>query len=580
MRQKQAFIPTLRQVAEADQVSHHLLLRAGYIRQSAAGIYSYLPIAFRVLDKIQKIVCEEMNAIHGQQVLLPLLHPMELWEKSGRRKTYGSLLMHLQDRHERSFVVAPTHEEVITELLRGEVHSYKKLPLLLYQLYMKFRDEKRPRSGLLRGREFVMKDAYSFHSDAHSLNETFQAMYEAYCRIFSRCRLRFCAVQADAGAIGGTGTKEFMVLAEAGEDTIVLCQNCDYASNVEMAEVSSVSRDAYVHSEIEEDKPLEKVPTPFQTSIIAVSRFLQVSLAEIVKSLLFLINDAPVLVLMRGDHQVNEIKLKNVLEADQCFLANEEMIRKVCGVQSGFVGPVGLGQRVPIVIDEAVAALNEMIVGANETGMHLRHVKRGRDFHADIIADIRVIESGDRCPRCQGSLRLQRGIEVGHIFKVGTKYSQALEAFFLDANGKEQPMLLGTYGIGVSRMLAAIVEQHHDEQGIIWPSVVSPYLIHLIGINMKDDLQFKIAQRLYTELQNIGFEVLWDDREERAGVKFCDAGLIGIPIRIIVGTRVKDGMVELQLRRTGEKKEIAIEQVGHLLPEWILRADKIEEEER
>jgi prolyl-tRNA synthetase len=569
MRQRTALIPTLRTVGEAEMISHQLLLRGGFIRQLAAGIYIFLPLGYRVLHKVENIVREEMDRIGAQELLLPALHPAELWQETGRWDTYGPELFKVKDRHDRDFAAGPTHEEVITDLLRGEITSYKKLPMALYQIQTKFRDEKRPRSGLLRGREFLMKDAYSFHADRESLDKTYVDMYRAYVNIFTRCGLDFRAVEADSGAIGGKGTHEFMALSDAGEDTIAMCEACDYAANIEMAEVVFKGKAA----ENTDVSAAEKVETPGKGSIEEVAAFLGIPADRLVKSLLFLVDGEPVLVLVRGDHEVNDVKVKNLLDATVCELADEETVRRVTGAPTGFVGPVGLKEKVKILADRAVMTLNEMVVGANEKDAHLKHVQAGRDFTVDVVGDLRVIQEGDACPRCGGMIQFKRGIEVGHVFKLGTKYSEAMNAKFLDESGKEQPFIMGCYGIGISRTVAAIVEQHHDADGIIWPVAVAPYAVHLIAVNVKNEDQARVAEELYEELLKAGMEVLYDDRPERAGVKFKDADLLGIPVRVIVGAKAGEGLVEIKLRRTGESEEVRKEEVLSVLPEWLKRAD-------
>ncbi|BCU82070.1 proline--tRNA ligase [Polycladomyces abyssicola] len=571
MRQKTALIPTLREVSEAaEMVSHRLMLRAGLIRQLAAGVYTYMPLAYRVLRKVEQIVREEMDRTGAQELLLPAMHPAELWQETGRYETYGPELVKLKDRHEREFVLGPTHEEVITDLVRHFINSYKRLPMTLYQIQTKFRDERRPRSGLLRGREFIMKDAYSFHTDRESLDETYQAMYDAYVNVFTRCGLDFRAVEADAGAIGGKGTHEFMVLADSGEDTIALCNECDYAANIEMAEVvfnepAEVTRG--------EQQP-EKVATPKASTIEEVTKVLGVKPDQVIKSILFVADKEPVLVLVRGDHEVNEVKVKNVLNASICELADEATVRRVTGAPVGFAGPVGLKEKVKILADRAVKVMPEAVVGANEADAHLIHVVPDRDFQVDLYADLRNIQEGDVCPRCGGSIRFARGIEVGHVFKLGTRYSEVMRGTFLDKQGREQPYIMGCYGIGISRTVAAVVEQHHDENGIIWPSSIAPFQIHLIAVNMKNEDQARTAEQLYEALTQAGYEVLFDDREERAGVKFKDADLIGIPLRITVGAKVSEGLVEYKFRRSGESGELAVQEVLEQLPELLKRVDQ------
>jgi prolyl-tRNA synthetase len=569
MRQNNMMAPTLRTVGEAEMISHQLLLRGGFIRQLAAGIYTFLPLGYRVLHKVEQIVREEMDRIGGQELLLPTLHPAELWQESGRWDTYGPDLFKMQDRHDRPFAIGPTHEEVITDLLRGEINSYKKLPMILYQIQNKFRDEKRPRSGLLRGREFIMKDAYSFHSDRDSLNETYEKMYQAYQNIFTRIGLEFRAVEADSGSIGGKGTHEFMALADAGEDTVVICESCDYSANVEMAEVAGEENTSGVASV----EKMEKVHTPQKRTIEEVAKYLDVPVSKLAKSLVFLVDGEPVLVLVRGDHEVNDVKVKNLLNATVCELADDQTVQEIAGAPAGFVGPVGLKKKVKVLADQAVMNQRELIVGANEVDHHFIHVQPGRDFGVDVTGDLRNIQEGDRCPRCGGVISLRRGIEVGHVFKLGTRYSVAMKAGFLDENGKEQPFIMGCYGIGISRAVASVVEQNHDEHGIIWPVSIAPYTVHLIAVNMKNEVQAKTAEKLYQELLEAGYEVLFDDRKERAGVKFKDADLFGIPVRITVGAKAGDGLVEMKLRRSGDAQDVAVENVIRDLPEWIKRAD-------
>lgn len=568
MRQSQAFIPTLREVSEAEIVSHQLLLRAGFIRQAAAGVYTYLPLAKRVLNKVEEIVRQEMDRIGSQELLLPILSPADLWRESGRYHNYGPLLMTTQDRHERDFVLGPTHEEMITAVLRDGVNSYKKLPLVLYQIQTKFRDEKRPRSGLLRGREFVMKDAYSFHLTSESLDETYEDMFQAYMNIFSRIGLHFRAVEADSGAMGGKGTHEFMALADSGEDTIVLCLDCNYAANVEMAEVPVSYRSS---ATVDSIPKMEKVATPGQKTIAEVSSFLQVSAQETVKSLLFMADDRPVLAMVRGDHEVNEVKVKNALGATVCELASPTEIQKWTGTVAGYIGPVGLVEEVTVVADQALQALPEWIVGANEPDQHYIHLVPGRDVEIGQYADIRLVQEGDVCPHCGQTLTFRRGIELGHIFKLGTHYSQSMEATVLDQDGCARPLLMGCYGIGVSRILSTIIEQNHDERGICWPKTIAPYTIHLIVVNPKREEQQQAGERIYQQLLDQGYEVLYDDRLERAGIKFADADLIGIPLRITVGNRVKDGLVEVKLRHNGESEDLPLRDILQEVPKWLLK---------
>jgi prolyl-tRNA synthetase len=567
MRQKNYFIPTLREVpSEAEIISHQLLLRAGYIRQLAAGIYTYLPLGYRTLRKIEAIVREEMDKSGAQEIHCSFLQPIELWEQTGRSRAYGPELVRLHDRHEREFVLGPTHEEVFTTVVRNEVKSYRKLPLILYQIQTKFRDERRPRFGLMRGREFVMKDAYSFDMDWDGLDQSYQKMYEAYSRIFTRLGLNFRAVEADAGAIGGEGgTHEFMVLAEVGEDTIASCTKCDYAANIEMASAGHKPRE-YEEVSVAER---EKFHTPNLRTIEQLSQTLGIEPSSFIKTLIYLADGKPVAVLVRGDHEVNEVKVKNVLRADDVSLADEETIRRVTGAPVGFAGPIGL--KIPLLVDREVAEMPSAVCGANEEDMHVRHVKPGRDFPLDQVADLRNVIVGDQCPRCDGHLEFHRGIEVGHIFKLGTKYSEALGATYLDANGKEQLMIMGCYGIGVSRLLAAIVEQSHDEKGIIWPISIAPFQVHIVPVNVNDPNQMSLAEQLYARLTEAGVEVLLDDRDERPGVKFKDADLIGLPFRITVGKQAAEGRVEFKDRKTDEMEVLTLEEAYERVLSFIGR---------
>lgn len=561
MRQSQMLIPTLRHVSEAENISHHLMLRAGYIRQLASGIYTYLPLGYRVLRKVENIVRKEMEKIGAQELFLPVLHPAEIWKETGRYANYGPELIKLEDRHGRQFVAGPTHEEVITDLIRREVQTYKKLPMSVYQIQTKFRDERRPRSGLLRGREFLMKDAYSFHENQESLNYTYDQMYKAYVQIFSCCGLAVHAVEADAGAIGGKGTHEFIALSDVGEDTIVYCPSCGYAANLEMAEIKAPIQDTTEQS----NAPLEKKFTPNKRSIKELSEYLGLSSEQIVKSLLYLVDELPVLFLIRGDHELNEVKIKNFFNASSCQLADEDTIYKVTGVQSGFLGPIDLKEKVNIYADPAVVQLKDMVVGANEVDFHFVNVQLNRDFRINGVADLRNITDEDCCPRCEGEIHLKRGIEVGHLFKLGTRYSKAMSATFLDATGEEKPFIMGCYGIGISRLLATIIEQHHDENGIIWPTSVSPFHVHLVVINQRDLNQVNVAELLYLKLNEMGIEVLYDDRLERAGVKFKDSDLLGIPVRINVGAKASEGIIEIKMRRR-ELSEFTIEGLLKELP--------------
>lgn len=565
MKQSKTFIPTLREVpADAEVKSHKQLLRAGFIRQNTSGVYSYLPLAKRVLTKIETIIREEMEAINSIELLMPSLQSAELWQESGRWEKYGPELMRLKDRHDRDFALGPTHEEVITTLVRDEIKSYKKLPLTLYQIQTKFRDEKRPRFGLLRGREFIMKDAYSFHASRESLDETYEDMYRAYSNIFSRLGLNYRAVIADAGSIGGKGTHEFMVLSEIGEDTIAYSDTSDYAANIQMAEVIV----DYQPSD-EALKDVEKVATPEQKTIEDVSAFLKVEPANVIKSLVFDVDGELVVVLARGDHEINDIKLKNALDAGSVELASEAAIQELLGCGIGSIGPVKLPVDVKVVADHAIKSIRNGIAGANEDGFHLVNVNPERDFAVNDYLDIRFIQEGDPSPDGQGNIKFAEGIEVGHIFKLGTTYSAKMNGTFLDEQGKAQPFIMGCYGIGVSRILAAVAEHFQDDNGFTWPTQLAPYDIHVVPVNTKDEAQVTLAEELYGLLKSYRYDVLLDDRPERAGVKFADADLIGLPVRVTVGKKATEGIVEVKFRQTGETFEWKKEEVIDRLNEFF-----------
>ncbi|MGG2086736.1 proline--tRNA ligase [Priestia aryabhattai] len=565
MRQSSTLIPTLREVpADADIKSHQLLLRAGYMRQNASGVYSFLPLGKRVLQKVEQIVREEMDRAGSVELLMPALQQAELWQESGRWYSYGPELMRMKDRHGREFALGATHEEVITSLLRDEVKSYKRLPLNLYQIQTKFRDEKRPRFGLLRGREFIMKDAYSFHASQESLDEVYDKMFAAYSRIFERCGLNFRAVIADSGAMGGKDTHEFMVLSEIGEDTIAYSDTSSYAANVEMAPVVNT----YEKSN-EAEKELTKVETPNQHSIEDVAAFLNVEATSCIKSLLFKVDDRFVLVLVRGDHEVNDIKVKNYFEASVVELATPEETKDVLKCAVGSVGPIGVSDSVEVVADHAVKAVVNGVCGANEEGYHYINVNEG-NFNAT-YEDFRFIQEGDQSPDGQGVIKFAKGIEVGHVFKLGTRYSEAMGATYLDENGRSQPMIMGCYGIGVSRTVAAIAEQFNDENGLLWPEAVTPYQVHVIPVNVKNDEQRELGEKLYNELLDNRFEVLLDDRQERAGVKFADSDLIGLPVRVTVGKRASEGIVEVKVRKTGESLEVSVDNLVSTVKELLAK---------
>jgi len=555
MRYTQYFIPTVKETpADAEVISHKLMLRAGMVRKVAAGIYSYLPMGLRSIRKVENIVREEMNRAGGIEILMPMVTPAELWQESRRWEQYGKELLRLKDRKDNEFCLGPTHEEVVTDIVRREVRSYRQMPLNLYQIQTKFRDEIRPRFGLMRGREFIMKDAYSFDVDEQGADISYEKMYQAYRRIFARCGLKFRAVEADTGSIGGNWSHEFMVLADSGEDAIVSCNACDYAANVEKAESRII--DAAEHADA---RPLEKVHTPGRKSIQEVSEFLQVPANTTVKMLVLMADNLPVAVLLRGDHDLNEIKLKKVLGCEALELATDEVIASVTGAPVGYLGPVG--QKIRMIADLTVKGMRNFVAGANETDYHLKNVNPERDFAMGEYADIRNVTHGDACPRCAGGvLEMWRGIEVGHVFKLGMKYSKALNATFLDPDGKEQTVFMGCYGIGIGRTVAACIEQNHDDNGIVFPLPIAPFHCIVSAINPKDETVSAAAEDIYARLQAAGVEVLYDDRDERPGVKFKDADLIGIPLRIVVGAKnLAEGKVELKQRRGGEMELFSID---------------------
>jgi prolyl-tRNA synthetase len=548
MRMTRYFLPTLREdPSEAEIISHKLLLRGGFIRKVASGIYNFLPTGLRALRKIENIVRGEMNRAGALEILMPMVQPSELWMETGRWQAYGKELLRFKDRKEHDFCLGPTHEEVITDLVRKEVRSYRNLPLILYQIAPKFRDEMRPRFGLMRAREFIMKDAYSFDADTEGLEKTYQLMYETYQRIFQNCGLKFRAVQAHTGAIGGDVSHEFMVLAETGEDTLAICEDCGYASNVELT--PAISMEKYPE---EPAKPLEKVYTPGVRSAQEVADYLGLPLKKITKTLIYIVEEKdPIAVVLRGDHELNEVKLEKILEGRPFRMAREDEILKLLSAHPGFLGPRGL--KMKIIADKALEEYPNFVIGANEDEYHFLNANLGDTFIPDIVADVRKACPGDLCPNCQRPLTFTRGIEVGHIFKLGTKYSSAMKATFLDKEGKEKPFIMGCYGIGVSRILSAGIEQNHDENGIIFPWQIAPFQIALISLDkaLNDE-----AERLYQRLQD-RFEVLFDDRDERPGVKFKDMDLVGIPLQVILGKGFKEkGELELKVRKTGERSYV------------------------
>ncbi|EGQ4451230.1 proline--tRNA ligase [Staphylococcus pseudintermedius] len=560
MKQSKVFIPTLREVpAEAEAISHQLLLKAGLIKQNAAGVYSYLPVATRVIHKISDIIRQEMERIDAVEVVMPVLQQSELWKESGRWDAYGMELMRLRDRNQREFALGPTHEEVVTSLVRDELRSYKQLPLTLFQIQTKFRDEKRPRFGLLRGREFIMKDAYSFHTDEESLIETYQNMYNAYSTIFKRVGLNVRPVVADSGAIGGNHTHEFHALSAIGEDTIVYSNNSDYAANIEKAEVTYYE----TVNTAEALQPLEKVETPNVKTAQELADFLGQPLENIIKTMVFKVNGAFILLLVRGHHEVNDVKIKDYFKTDDVAMATDDEIRNLLGASPGSLGPV-TDRDVKVYADQFVQSLRNLAIGANEDGYHYVNANVERDFQIEGYGDFRFILEGEPLADGSGPAQFAEGIEVGQVFVLGEKYSEAMKATVLNQQGREQNLTMGCYGIGVSRTLSAIIEQHHDDNGIIWPKSVTPFDVHLISVNPKKDEQRACADRLYDQLLGT-YDVLYDDRNERAGVKFNDADLIGIPVRVVVGKNASEGIVEVKRRDTGDSEDVHVNDlVTHL----------------
>ena len=572
IRYSRYLMPTTKETpSDAEVVSHRLMLRAGLLRKVASGIYNYMPAGLRVLRKVERILREEMDAAGAQEILMPTVVPSELWKESGRWDAYGKELLRFKDRADREFCLGPTHEEVVTDLVRREVRSYRQLPLNLYQIQDKFRDEIRPRFGLMRGREFFMKDAYSFDADDEGAAESYRKMYDAYCRIFRRMGLDFRAVEADTGTIGGSSSHEFMVIADSGEDAIVSCASCSYGANVEKAEcsLSGVAASGKGNGAAKEGAPVpgdtkgepRKVPTPGKRTIEEVSSFLAIDPATLIKTLLFETSVGDVAVLVSGAHEVNEIKVKNHLGAEYVRLAGEERVRQVTGAPSGFAGPVGLSVRT--IADLSVRSIASGATGANEKDAHLVDVVPGRDFVPEAYADLRMVREGDTCPRCAGALRFSRGIEVGHVFRLGTKYSEAMRAVYLDEGGKERVTVMGCYGIGVGRTAAAAIEQNHDDDGIVWPISIAPFEVAVIPVNVKQADVLAAAERVAEDLDARGVEVFFDDREERPGIKFKDADLTGIPVRITLGEKnVAAGFGEVRDRKTGETVRIPLPELA------------------
>ena len=559
MKMSNMLVGTLREVpAEAEIESHKLMLRAGLMRKMAAGIYNYMPLGLKVIENVKNIVREEMNNAGAQEFLASALIPR--WD------AYGAEMFRLKDRHNRDFCLGPTHEEVFTDIVRNEIKSYKQLPLNLYQIQTKYRDERRPRFGVMRSREFIMKDGYSFDKDQEGLDLAYEKMRKAYVNIFNRCGLDAKAVAADSGAIGGSGSAEFMVKSEVGEDDVVFCTACDYAANIEKAPSTPE------HAEKEELMEVEKVETPAVKSIEDLAKFFECSPKKIAKTLIFQADDKVVAVVLRGDREANEVKIANAIgEVIELEMASEEAVKEATGAAVGFAGPMGIKVDM-LLVDQEVANMYNFIIGANETDMHLKNVNYGRDFEG-IVGDFRNVTIGEKCPECGKEITISRGTEVGHIFKLGTKYSESMGATFIDEDGKAKPFIMGCYGIGVTRTVASIIEQHNDENGIIWPLEVAPYHVSVIPANVKNEEQATKAEEIYNELRKMGVEALLDDRKERAGVKFKDSELMGIPMRITVGKMIGEGQVEFKLRNGGEVETLSIEEVYNRVREEFERAN-------
>jgi prolyl-tRNA synthetase len=569
MRWTEYFLPTLKETpSEADTQSHKLMLRAGLIRKVSSGVYNLLPLGKRSAMKVENIVREEMNRIGSLEILMPILSPAELWTESGRWDVYGKELMRVKDRHDRLFALGPTHEEVVTDIIRHDVRSYRQIPLTLYQIQTKFRDEVRPRFGVVRAREFMMKDAYSFHRDETCLAKTYEKMYEAYTRIFKRCGLTFGVVEADSGAIGGDVTHEFMVFAETGESQVFACE-CGYAATSDSAECEVVCPETG-----DDAKPVEKVNTPDMKTVEEVTEFLKKKPSDLLKTIIYNVDGSYVAVLIRGDREINEIKLVKVLGAVNIDMASPAEIEKLTGGPLGFSGPVGL-KGAKVVADTTVAGMTNMVTGANEADTHLVNVNRGRDFEVDEFYDLLEVVAGDPCKRCGKLLSTWRGIEVGQVFKLGTKYSEIMKATFLDEKGEEKPFVMGCYGIGITRTVAAAIEQHNDKDGIAWPISIAPFEVHVLPTNVTEPDLKTTAEAIHDGLTEKGIEVLLDDRDERPGNKFKDADLVGFPLRVTVGERAaKEGNVELRIRKTGETTKIPKDDAVRVISEVVAEEKK------
>lgn len=568
------YSPTLREIpADAVVVSHQYMLKAGMMRKISNGLYAFLPLAWRSIRKIEDIIREEMAKIGCQEIMMPIVQPAELWQETGRWAVFGPEMFKLKDRHDHEYCLGPTHEELITALTRMDTSSYKQLPVSLFQIQNKYRDEKRPRFGLMRSREFIMKDAYTFDTDEEGLDKQYKLMYDAYTRIFTRCGLHFRPVIADTGAIGGSGSHEFEVIADAGEADIVYCTSCDFAANVEAVQPKVVSQ--HIHN----DKEKELVSTPGQHTILMVCEYLHAPVSQSIKAVVYKLDDKVVLAMVRGDHEVNEVRLQNIYHAVNVGMASDEDL-KACGLTAGYISPIGLktSDKFDIVVDASVMEMEDACCGGNQKDMHYIHVNPKRNFPNVRVDTIRLIDTHDVCPVCGGHIEMKKGIEVGQVFKLGTKYSEALGCNFLDQNGKSHPMVMGCYGIGVTRTVAASIEQNHDEDGIIWPINIAPYEAVIVPFNTKDEEVMKAAKELYEALNTSRDEIVLDDRKGRAGPKFKDADLIGYPVRVTIGKKLKEnGTVEIKIRRTGEVIEVpfaeAAEKVNSVLNS--LRAENL-----
>jgi len=570
MRWSSYFIPTSREVpADATAPSHRLMLRAGLVRQVAAGVYAYLPLGLRTLRKVENIVREEMDAAGAVELLMPAMQPVDLWRETGREETLGTTLIHLPDQPWRKgIVLGPTHEEVITDIVRAYVQSYKQVPINLYQIQTKFRDEQRPKSGVLRTREFLMKDAYSFDADLDGLNRSYEQMYKAYCRIFARCGLPYVVVEAESGPIGGDVSHEFMVPTDAGEDILVRCEGCGYAANVERAECAPLSQSSAPQSLA----TVQEVHTPDQRTIEEVCAFLDRRPDQMIKTLIYRTVEGQVVVaLVRGDHEVNPAKLARAVGSAGVDLADPATIEQLTGAEVGFAGPHGLaGRGARIVVDHAVAVMHDAASGANKTDYHVVGLEPGRDFPLDHVADIRMATEGDSCARCGGSLHFEKCIEVGHVFKLGTKYSESMKAYYLDEQGASKPLIMGCYGIGINRIVAAAIEAHHDGNGIVWPMTIAPFQVLLLCLDAKDQKVVEACDRIYEDLRGLGVEVLYDDRPMRPGPKFVDADLIGIPLRVAVGKRsLAEGKAELKWRHSEQVDRVPVDAAAALTAERV-----------